>query len=235
MTLPFLLSVPHAGLKVPSEVKDICRLDQQDIIEDGDSGAAEIYLPLERHVAAMVSTPIARAIVDMNRSEDDRRKDGVVKSHTCWNVPVYKRPPTEKMIGTLLEKYHRPYHQNIFRHSRGIYLGIDCHTMAEIGPSVGPDSGLKRPRICLSNGDGTCPQSWIESFARCFSDVFRTDVSINHPFKGGHIIRSHAQEIPWIQIELSREGFLSLEEKSVCLLEALMAWFEKGYIAERDL
>ena len=53
MTLPFLLSVPHAGLTIPSEVEDICLLNQQDIIEDGDSGAAEIYLPLQRHVAAL--------------------------------------------------------------------------------------------------------------------------------------------------------------------------------------
>jgi len=229
MTLPFLLSVPHAGLKVPSEVKDICRLDQQDIIEDGDSGAAEIYLPLEKHVAALVSSPIARAIVDMNRSEDDRRKDGVIKSHTCWEVPVYKRPPTEETIGILIEKYHRPYHQKISRHSIEIYLGIDCHTMAEMGPPVGPDSGLKRPRICLSNGDGTCPQGWIESLAQCFSDIYKTAVSINHPFQGGYTIRSHGKEIPWIQIELSREKILSLEEKSFRLLEGLTAWHEKKY------
>ena len=228
MTLPFLLSVPHAGLTIPSEVKDICRLNHQDIIEDGDGGAAEIYLPLERHVAAMVSTPIARAIIDMNRSEDDRRKDGVIKSHTCWDVPVYKRPPTDKTIRTLLEKYHKPYHQSLSRLSSGKRLGIDCHTMAEIGPPVGPDSGLKRPRICLSDGEGTCPRSWIESFAECFSAVFQTDVSINHPFQGGYIIRSHAREIPWIQIELSRENFLSLEEKSIHLLEGLTTWFEKG-------
>jgi N-formylglutamate amidohydrolase len=233
MTLPFLLSVPHAGWAIPVEVKEICLLSRQEIIEDGDGGAAEIYLPLKKHVAALVSTPIARAIVDMNRSEDDRRKDGVIKSHTCWNVPVYNRPPTEKIIGVLLEKYHRPYHQNISHLSRGKKLGIDCHTMAEIGPPVGPDSGLRRPRICLGNGDGTCPRGWIESFAQCFSNAFKTEVSINHPFKGGYIIRSHTKEIPWIQIELSRENFLSLEKKSVCLLDALTAWHQKGHVSAR--
>jgi len=176
----------------------------------------------------MVSTSIARAIVDMNRSEDDRRKDGVIKSHTCWDIPVYQRPPAEKTIRVLIEKYHRPYHQNLFQLARGKRLGIDCHTMAVVGPPVGPDSGQKRPAVCLSNGDGTCPQSWIQSFAQCLSDVFETDVSINHPFQGGYIIRSHAKEIPWIQIEMSRENFFSKEEKSHRLLEVLIVWFEKG-------
>jgi len=28
--------------------------------------------------------------------------------------------------------------------------------------------------------------------------------------KGGYFIRLHAKELPWIQLELSREGFLTL-------------------------
>ena len=51
--------------------------------------------------------------------------------------------------------------------------------------------------------------------------------SINHPFKGGYIIRSHAMKIPWIQIELSREDFFSLEEKSIRPLEVPIAWYGK--------
>ena len=74
MKLPFLLSVPHAGLTVPTEVEEICILSEEDIIKDGDEGAAQIYLPLENHVSALVTTDIARAILDMNRSQEDRRK-----------------------------------------------------------------------------------------------------------------------------------------------------------------
>ncbi len=43
-----------------------------------------------------------RAVVDLNRAPDDtapENPDGVVKSHTCWNVPVYKPGslPDEKL------------------------------------------------------------------------------------------------------------------------------------------
>jgi N-formylglutamate deformylase len=86
--MPLLISVPHAGLRIPEVVRSICVLSERDIIEDGDEGAADVY-DLAPEVLKYVRTDVARAIVDMNRAEDDRRADGVVKTHTCWNVPVY--------------------------------------------------------------------------------------------------------------------------------------------------
>ena len=76
-------------------------------------------------------------------------------------------------------------------------------------------------------GEGSGPQSWLQSLAECFQKAFETEVAINHPFRGGCIIRSHAKELPWVQIELSREPFLSPEEKSRCVLRALTDWCSK--------
>ena len=224
MTLPLLLSVPHAGLLVPPEVKDVVILSDKDIVDDGDSGAAEIYWPLENEAAAFVTTEAARAVVDMNRAEDDRRKDGIIKTHTCWDVPVYSDFPAEDVIEKLLVKYYRPYHAQLSRVPEGIKLGIDCHTMAAEGPPVGPDPGKIRPAICLSNADGTCPQDWIESLAELFGKAFEAEVSINHPFKGGYIIRAHASELPWVQLELSRAPFLTDPEKGKRILKSLTSW-----------
>ena len=205
-------------------MKDLCILDKQDIIKDGDEGAAEIYLPLKTHVSAMVTTDVARAIIDMNRSEEDRRKDGVIKTHTCWDVPIYRSQPSETVVQALIENYHRPYHEALSELRDHVKLGVDCHTMAANGPPVGPDPGIRRPRICLSNGDGTCPREWLKSLAGCFKEAFKKEIAINQPFKGGYIIRSHAKELPWIQLELSREDFLSTEGKSEAVLQALVEW-----------
>ena len=43
MTLPILMSVPHAGLRVPPEAEPYCRLSTSDLLADSDEGAAEIY------------------------------------------------------------------------------------------------------------------------------------------------------------------------------------------------
>jgi N-formylglutamate deformylase len=224
VTLPLLLSVPHAGQRIPTEMRDLCILGEEDIRRDSDEGAAEIYLPLRKRVAALITTDVARAIVDMNRGETDRRRDGIIKTHTCWDVPIYRRPPSEKRIRELIRRYHRPYHLGLSHHAAGKKLGLDCHTMAAVGPPVGPDPGQKRPRICISNADGTCPQDWIRSLAGYLAEAFGGEIALNHPFRGGYIIRSHAGELPWVQLEFSREDFLVAEEKGVRLLEALETW-----------
>jgi formiminoglutamase len=222
-----LLSVPHAGTWIPPEVKDICVLTEEEIIKDGDEGAAEIYLPLKDHVQALVSTEVARAILDMNRSQDDRGKDGIVKTHTCWDLPVYNNVLSEEQVEALINHYYIPYHARLIECTQGAVLGVDCHTMALKAPPVSSDPGAERPHLCLSNAGFTCPKEWIDSMAESFEFAFEKEVRINDPFKGGYIIRSHAEELPWVQIEISRSPFFPTEEKYHRVLEALSRWFEK--------
>ncbi len=229
MTLPIGISIPHAGLEVPAEVRNRCRLAENDIRDDGDGGAAEIYGSFKKHVAEFMTTNIARAVIDLNRSPDDFRKDGVVKTHTCWDVPVYRTYPDPETISTLLKKYYHPYHAALTGFSGKAAVGIDCHTMAAFGPPVGPDPGEARPPACLSNADGTCPDSWLVSLGACLEQTLERKVSLNHPFRGGYIIRVHGSEMPWIQLEFSRDEYLSEKEKSVRLLAALRLWCRKTF------
>ena len=222
--LPILLSVPHAGLRIPPEVEDICILSRKDVLDDGDVGAADIYYPLKNEVEAFVTTDIGRAIVDLNRAEDDFRKDGVIKTHTCWDIPVYKTAPGKLLVKELLNKYYHPYHNQVTRLIRDVRVGIDAHTMAAFGPPVGPDSGKERPPVCISNAGFTCPKSWLESLGACLEDHLDLPVSLNAPFQGGYIVRSHSSEIPWIQLEYSRAPFLSNAQKTEVLLRALSDW-----------
>jgi formiminoglutamase len=226
VTLPLLLSVPHAGLDVPAPFAPLCRLSAQEIAHDGDEGAREIYT-LANEVARFVTTDVARAILDMNRAEGDRRKDGVVKTHTCWDVPVYTSFPNDELIEWLLATHHRPYHRALSEPADGVLLAIDCHTMAAVGPPVGPDPGVERPAACLSNADGTCPRDWIEALARHLGDTLGRPVTINTPFQGGYITRRHASERPWLQLELSRASFLTNAGKRAAVLAALDAFCEQ--------
>ena len=223
--LPLLVSVPHAGLRVPAGLESVCALTPAEIADDGDGGAREIY-DIETEVAAFVTTDVARAIVDMNRPRNDRGPDGVVKTHTCWNVPVWHRPLSAEEADELLDAYHDPYHQRLTELglSGEWIMGVDCHTMAASGPPVGPDPGTERPWMCLSNGDRTCPQNWIESLAACFREQLQGPVTINDPFRGGYITHAHSAEMPWIQIELSRAPFMSNEDKRRAVLDGLRCW-----------
>jgi formiminoglutamase len=223
MRLPLYISVPHAGTRVPPEVKDLCTLSRQDILADYDTGADAIYSPLQDHATDFSTTDIARSLVDLNRAPDDIGGHGVIKNHTCRNVPVYSTFPDEQLIQTLLARYYVPYHEKLSAGagSSSIKLGIDCHTMSHIGPPIGPDPGQERPLVCVSNADETCPEEWISGLARCLASVFKEKVAINKPFRGGYITRSHGAEMPWVQIEISQTSAYSDALKRNCVLEGL--------------
>jgi len=220
--LPILLSVPHAGLRIPDEAGQYCVLTDEEIIKDGDEGAAEIYA-LQDYVIEYVTTDIARAIVDMNRAENDRRADGIVKTLTCWNEPVYKEPLAAVTIEQLLNRYYRPYHERLQRvDDTVIRLCVDCHTMAEFGPPIGPDEGKTRPHVCLSDANGeTLPKGWMNALADCFRQTFGDLVSINEPFSGGYITRRHGRSRPWVQLEISRADFMPNDKKRAAVLASL--------------
>ena len=99
--------------------------------------------------------------------------------------------------------------------------------MLAVEPPIGPGPGLPRPHVCLGNADGTCPPEWMETLVACFRDAFGPQVTHNHPFRGGHITRTHAAEMPWVQIELSRGPFLANAEKRARVLRALGAAVEE--------
>jgi formiminoglutamase len=223
--LPLLVSVPHAGLLIPPEVEDCCVLTPADIERDGDEGAAAIF-DLSSEVEAFLSTDVARAIVDLNRAEDDRWRDGVVKTHTVQGVDVYDPFPPEAVVDRLIERYHRPYHRRLTDLAgTGVRMGLDCHTMLAVGPPVGPDPGRERPSVCLSNGDGTCPDGWFRMLHACFERAFQPfPVTMNDPFTGGYITRSHAAELPWVQVEISRRPDRTHAEKRDRVLQALTDW-----------
>ncbi len=228
MKLPLLISVPHSGLRVPPEVVLRCRLSAEEIYNDSDGGAGEIYHGLREQVQGFLTTDIARAIVDLNRAEDDFQADGVIKTHTCYNVPIYEEFPDKKLCNVLLERYYKPYHSQLVKLSgKNCILGIDCHTMAAEGPPVGPDPGRTRPLVCISNAEGSCPEDWIKSLADRFSEAFQEDVAINRPFKGGYIIRRHSKVLPYVQLELSRTSELSNVKKKKAVVQALVQWCEK--------
>jgi N-formylglutamate amidohydrolase len=231
MRLPILLSVPHAGTKIPDELRSIAEISDRDIVEDGDEQAAEIFLPLRELVEHIVTTEIARAFVDLNRARDDLRKDGVIKTHTCWDVPIYASPPDGELITRLLERYYDPYHERLraLAASGDARVGIDCHTMVAYGPPVGPDPGRPRPAACVSDADGACERGWAESLAAQLAQTLGGEVRINDPFTGGYITREHAAGLPWLQLEISRGDFLPVKKKASAVREALTVWARRVF------
>ncbi len=219
MTLPVLLSIPHGSTRTPPELRDMLRISDRDIFEDGDAYTVPIY-DIGDAAAVVVRAEVARAFIDLNRSLQEMpptNPDGLMKSITCSNRPIYTVQPGEAMRRGLIAKYYMPYHRAIQRAVRGdLQLGLDCHSMAEVAPVVSPDCGSRRPLFCLSNRRGqTSSNESMTLLASCISEAYgihRTSVRLNDPFLGGHITKTYGNNpLPWIQVEMNRSMYISGE------------------------
>ena len=219
-TFPVLLSIPHGGTQKPLELDSHLVITDKDLFDDSDPFVIEIY-DLGEKVEGVVKTNIARAFVDLNRSLEDlppQNPDGLIKSSTCYEKPIYKkgREPDDSLTNLLIEMYYKPYHNSIQKKMQelDLKLCLDCHSMASIAPNISPDGKeKKRPMFCLSNQDGkTSTTEMIELLASCISKSFgldRKEISINDPFHGGYITRTYGNNpLPWIQIEMNRDLYL---------------------------
>ena len=68
----------------------------------------------------------------------------------------------------------------------------------------------------ISNNDGKAStQEMLELLADSISESYsidRNDISLNDPFHGGHITRTYGNNpVPWIQVEMNRDLYLSKE------------------------
>jgi len=220
-TLPILLSIPHGGTKKPLELDGHLCITSKDLFDDSDPFVMELY-DLGDKVQRVIKTDIARAFVDLNRSLQDlppANPDGVIKSSTCYNKPIYSKgkEPDDSLRTLLIQLYYLPYHNSIQKSMEelDLQLCLDCHSMAPIAPNISPDRDKKpRPKFCLSNNNGlTSSQEMIELLASCISDSFEIDkneILLNDPFHGGYITKTYGNKpFPWIQIEMNRDLYLS--------------------------
>jgi len=219
--LPILLSIPHGGTKRPKELENQLCITDKDQFDDSDPFVIEIY-NLENKVERVISSQIARAYIDLNRSPQDlppQNPDGLIKSTTCYQKKIYikGKEPDESLTKKLIQSYYFPYHRSIQKSLRelDLQLCLDCHSMASHAPNISPDGKNKeRPLFCLSNQNGkSSSNKMIELLADCISESFqinRNQILLNNPFLGGYITKTYGNNpIPWIQIEMNRKLYLT--------------------------
>ncbi|MCB0071863.1 MAG: N-formylglutamate amidohydrolase [Caldilineaceae bacterium] len=230
--LPIIQSNPHAGLGVPPEIQEMLQISPRDLYNDADLWA-DIHFDFSapgldpaapggngRGVLANVTMPIARALIDVNRSADDfDNPDGPIKTATSYGRAIYNTPPDLELRATLMTRYYAPFHAGLQRamdeHGAEMQLFLDCHNMAQHSPSAYAYAGAARPFICLANfgdeqgeprpdlGYTSCPPAFLragaEIAARLFADLELLEpdaapapvVKMNWPFHGGMILRNY--------------------------------------------
>lgn len=231
--IPVVLSRPHGGLEVPDEIKDNLAIDEISLYNECDLWVDQLFdfehpgiADLVPHghntgTLATISMPIARGLIDVNRPTASLGKpDGPVKTRTSYGEQIYHEPLSDELNQHLLNRYWQQYHDQIhaalMENLGKVKLFIDCHNMAQLGPSKYHDAGKPRPLICITNlgdasGDPRPEYGWtfsskefanraVEIATDLFGDMTLLEpvgetpppvALLNQPFWGSYVVAKH--------------------------------------------
>ncbi|MCC7403736.1 MAG: N-formylglutamate amidohydrolase [Bdellovibrionales bacterium] len=230
---PFFVSVPHAGEEIPSETPWLKQLPETVLMCDVDRYVDQLYRPaIEALKIPFVVTRWHRFVVDLNRFPEDVDVDSVEGSTNpvgtfprgfYWSVTtkgerVLPKPLSQVLHQQLVEKYFRPFHQEVERvygqfktQGAAKVFHVDAHSMPSKGTKAHRDPGETRAQIVVSDCSGKSCEPWfrdlvVESYRRAGFGV-----AVNWPYLGGRVTETYGHPDRGqnaIQVEMSRALYM---------------------------
>jgi N-formylglutamate amidohydrolase len=232
---PVLLSVPHAGRHYPAGLEALARLSVPQLMALEDRHADALTNRAIEAGHSGVIARVARAWIDLNRSEDDldpamiaggRRPQhraslsakvrgglGLIPARIAKGGDIWKALLSLSDIETRIEMVHRPYHRAVAeglaeRVARfGCAVLLDVHSM----PSLPHSRNEPPPHLVVGNLHGCAASS-------CFSNRILKEarqagfrVTLNTPYAGGHILERQSapnRQVHALQLEVDRSLYL---------------------------
>ncbi len=215
-TRPLLVSVPHAGTSIPSEMHSLYS-DRALEVEDTDWFLGEIYAFAKELGASFIKPVYSRFVVDLNRPpENTPMYPGVNNTELCptrffTGEAIYKNgcEPDENEIQKRVDKYWRPYHQALaaelarIKAEHGHAILWDGHSIRSELPWLF-DGRL--PSLNFGTVNATsCAPSLRSRIAQEATRQDQFDHVMDGRFKGGYITRQYGQPtggIHSVQLEM---------------------------------
>ena len=226
---PVILSVPHAGRAYSAALMASARVPLDILRQLEDRYIDEVARLAHGGITTFIQHA-PRALIDLNRSEQDR--DPLVDDGAD---PLMLRPTSPKIRGGLglvprrvgdsgnlwrrrftaaeikqrIDRVHRPYHQALGQalndaHGRyGTAVLLDLHSM--------PPLAQGHPRIVLGDRFGSSASARFLCRMEAVISGSGLTYSRNSPYAGGHILASHgrpAEGVHAVQLEVDRSLYL---------------------------
>ncbi len=228
LTVPVLISVPHAGRDYPAEIYDNLRLPAACLLRLEDR-----YADLLARDAVTAGFPVitahkARAWIDLNRDEGDidvemvcglssagrpvpgakqRGGLGLIPRRLAGSGDIWKHPITADALNHRIVSYHRSYHGVVslilkrMRDQFGAAILLDLHSMPP----------LDDVQFVIGDRFGRSAANRYSELLLSRLRLEGFEAAVNHPYSGEHILRRHgdgARNIHAIQLEVCRSLYL---------------------------
>lgn len=217
--IPLLVSIPHTGTYIPSE---IVTKFADPVMATGvmtDWHLHELYAFLPQLGIDVFHATHHRFVVDLNRPPDatplypGRFETGLVPTQTFQGERIWREPPSPEEIQSRLANYHRPYHEALARRLRekakefGRCYLIDAHSVASRANRL---HGALTEDIYLGDRDGTTCDREFTTLAREAFNKKGLKVSLNRPYKGGYITAHYPgiEGVQTLQIEMCQHLYM---------------------------
>jgi len=229
---PVVVSVPHAGLRIPDEDRDLIVADDRTLLRDADLYVDRLYRDAAHLGASMLAATVSRYVLDLNRSTSDvdpptcmdwehygkANAKGLVWRESTDGHRVLARPLTRAELQDRIDRVHTPYHSKLRelleerREHFGYAILLDAHSMPSVGRKGHADEGVRRADVVPGNNHGASCSPEMTDLVVAHFEESGFGVSVNEPYSGGYITRSYGQPdqgIHAIQVELNRALYLN--------------------------
>jgi len=228
---------PHSWRDWPVDGPPIVA-SQDALLTSWDAWVDEIWTAAVDGRAPVMSARFHRAYIDANRARDDidarmlaapwtaatrpseksQRGFGLLRRHVLPEVPLYGHLlPIDDVAGRIRHCYD-PYHAKVAslidaaRAHNDVAVHINCHSMKSIGNAMNDDAGMSRPDLVVSDLDGASADPSLTRWVAARLGELGYQVCINHPYRGGELIRRHANPAQGrhsLQIEINRALYMN--------------------------
>ena len=234
-TVPFVFNSPHSGRYYPADFLAATSLDKHEIRRSEDLLVDQLFAPVVRLGAPLMSAVYPRAYLDVNREPyelDPKMFDGRLPTYAnvrslrvaggLGTIPrvvsdaanIYRGPlPIEEGLQRI-ERIYRPYHDTLRRllaqtHvAFGLAILIDCHSMPS---NIRGGSSRVRPDFVLGDRFGASCMPELTDQATAALQRLGYSVCRNKPYAGGFITEHYGRPsrgLHALQIEVNRSLYM---------------------------
>ena len=251
-TAPLLVSMPHVGTEVPTEVAG--RFTEAALgLPDTDWHVDRLYDFLAGLGASVISATQSRYVIDLNRAPDSRplyagaSNTELCPTSTFAEQPIYAagQEPDEAGVAARRDSVWRPYHERLraeldgIRAAHGMALLWDAHSIRSRVPRFFEG---RLPDLNIGTGGGaSVDPGLIAELTRAAAVEEGYSYVVDGRFKGGYITRNYgdpAAGVHAVQLELSQITYMDenppygfredlaagIRPVLRALLEAALAW-----------
>lgn len=239
-TIPFFISIPHSGEKVPEQTPWLKKLPETVLMSDVDRYVDVLYKP----ALAQLNIPFQltewhRYAVDLNRIPEDvdqssvvgvSKKAGTHSDGYHWvmtknEVQLMPEPMSLETHRELTQLIFEPFHAGVRNHyetfkktgAKNVYH-IDAHSMPSKGTRMHRDPGQTRADIVVSDCLGKSCSTQFRDLVIAAYVTAGFKVGYNWPYMGGRVTEQYGHPEKGqqaIQVELNRSLYMNEETKQL--------------------